>query len=148
MSRTRPGFFSTGAIVFCLITTAAAAALADPLFQLDEFEPGELRVVGFELPRAARLDIEAVGIRPRWSDELAAYAWILDTRTREALWVMEENDTDRISGERYLRRAEESLDLDAGRYEIYFWAPPLSGSYRHSVRIFGLHFDSDRSWGA
>jgi hypothetical protein len=146
MSRTRPIPFHAGALAAFLVASLAGVALADPLFQLDDFEPGELRVVGFELPRAARLDIEAFGVRPSWSDELAAYAWILDARTREPLWVMEEDDTDRVSGERYLRSAEHSLDLQAGRYEIYYWATPLSGSYRHSVRVFGLKFGSHRSW--
>ena len=142
-------FLSSLAALFACFTLAAAAtpARGETLLRLDDFEPAELQVQGFELLRAGKVDIEAVGIRPRWEHDLAAYAWILDARTRTPVWVMEARDSDRVTGDKLLRRAEKTLDLPAGRYELYAWAPPLSGTYIHSYRIFGFRFEDDRSWG-
>lgn len=77
---------SYGSLAALLALTLAAlgtgAAQGETLLRLDTFEPGKLLVRGFEVHRAGRVDIEAVGVLPRWGDELAAYAWILDTRSR------------------------------------------------------------------
>ncbi|MFQ5600365.1 MAG: hypothetical protein ACE5G2_07400, partial [Candidatus Krumholzibacteriia bacterium] len=146
MSRIRP------------IVTALAAALtvtthasADTLIHLDRFELGELQVVGFELPRAARIEIEAVGVWPRHSAQLSAYAWILDTETRAPVWVMERRNTSRVSGKRLLREAMETLELEAGRYELYAFAGARWRTGRSFRRIIGLHqlrdlFRGDSDW--
>ncbi len=146
MSRSSRFVSSVVTLILCAIA-GVALAQSDALIRIDGLQPGDLAVKGFELRRAGKVDVEAVGIRPRWDHELAAYAWILDSATRRPVWVMDARDCDRVSGERLLRRAEESLDLDAGRYELYFWAPSLSGSYAHSYRVFGFQFENDREWG-
>jgi len=140
-------FVSSFAVLFLCSAASIALAQTDALVRIDALEPGDLAVKGFELRREGKIDIEAVGIRPRWDHDLLAYAWILDSATRRPVWVMEASDCDRVPGERLLRRAEMSLDLEAGRYELYFWAPSLTGSYSHSYRFFGFQFDSDSDWG-
>jgi hypothetical protein len=51
---------------------------------------------------------------------MTVHAWILDGVTRERVWGMEVDATSRVSGE--LRRAEDSVRLDPGPYELYFFS--------------------------
>ena len=113
---------------------ATGSAGADVTLTLDRPEPYELQFRGFELAREAGVDIEAIG---RWDrddggwigrllrgddDEemLSVYAWILDTATREPVWIMLGAESDYVSST--LRKAEESLRLGPGRYELYFYS--------------------------
>jgi hypothetical protein len=50
------------------------------------------------------------------------YSWIIDHETRELVWHLDDDDTERSKGRRYLRRAETTEDLDAGKYELYLYA--------------------------
>ena len=97
-------------------------ATAEPLLVLDRFDEDELRVVGIELTQDGTVKVEAAGARPRYSDHLSAYGWILDADTREIVWSMDEERTSRSDDNRSLRQAEAELDLKKGRYELYFWA--------------------------
>ena len=108
MSRPKCFLSSLAAALACGGLVAISPARAETLLRLDDFEPGELQIQGFELRRAGKIDVEAVGGRPRWEHELAAYAWILDSRTREPVWVMAAHDSDRVSGQSLLRRAEKT----------------------------------------
>jgi len=115
-----------------LLVTGSAGA--DVTLTLERPEPYELQVRGFELTRQAEVDIEATG---RWDrddggwigrlfhgdDEeemLSVYAWILDTATREPVWIMLGDETDYVSST--LRKAEDSLRLEPGQYELYFYS--------------------------
>jgi len=115
-----------------LLTLSFVPALADTVIRMDRPEPYELRVEGFELSGAAEVRIEAIGlsearggwwIERLWRDDAAplnTYAWILDARTRRPVWAMDRDDSSRVTGN--LLRAETSLTLDAGRYELYLFS--------------------------
>jgi hypothetical protein len=105
-----------------LIGAATSPAQADTLVKLDRYEMDELLSRGFELPRKVRIEIEAIGARPRWTEDDAAYAWILDTTTREVVWTQERQRTERVDGDRVLRRCKSEIELGPGRYELYAWA--------------------------
>ncbi|MDZ4723357.1 MAG: hypothetical protein SGI97_05580 [candidate division Zixibacteria bacterium] len=85
---------------------------------------GEIHATGFELSKAGEIQIEAVGLRSQNDDNMLVYAWIIDAGTREAVWVMREQGTDRAAGSRSLRKAEKTLMLEAGRYEAYLYSGP------------------------
>ena len=110
------------------LASLSAPARGETLLRLEKYEPGQLQMQGFELLRGGKIYIEAVGVRPRWEHELIAYAWILDSRTREPVWEMETDDSERVSGQRLLRKATKTLDLPAGRYEVYAWLPTSMAS--------------------
>lgn len=110
-----------------------APVWGEGLITLEKPDLYDLQVVGFEIPRRAELQIEAVGtLEPRndswwsrwWSpgdeDPLTVYAWLLDSRTREPVWTMRADDTSRVS--KSLRSAEGSVQLEAGRYELYLFS--------------------------
>jgi hypothetical protein len=128
----------TGALLTAVIVLAlnSAAADAEPFLTIEDPRPFGLESIGFELPRDAEIQIDAVGLLPRYSDDLVVYAWILDSETRRPVWVMEEEDTDRVDRSRVLRRAERTVDLHAGRYELYFFTGLRSPSIH--VDLSGL----------
>jgi hypothetical protein len=105
----------------CILLGAAPAA-AEPLVRLDDYEPDDLQFTGFEIPRKARVTIEAVGARPSWSDDWIASAWLLDAASREVVWAQEESRGTRERSGRSLRRTRDEVELPAGRYELYAWA--------------------------
>ncbi|HSG99037.1 MAG TPA: hypothetical protein VLB27_03245, partial [candidate division Zixibacteria bacterium] len=82
---------------------------------------GELAVDGFELTEQTRLDLYAIGAAPGRSDDLSAYAWIIDAQTRQPVWVMEERDTDRYQRSSDLREIDDQITLQPGRYEAYYF---------------------------
>jgi hypothetical protein len=110
---------AAGLLLFVFLPVAANA---DTVAEIERIRPGDLDAVGFELPRTADVDIDAVGLRKRYGDDLLVYAWIIDAKTREPVWVMRERHTDRASRHGALREEEKSETLDAGRYELYMYA--------------------------
>ncbi|HEX9640870.1 MAG TPA: hypothetical protein VGB13_06125 [Candidatus Krumholzibacteria bacterium] len=113
---------------------------AAELIALDSPEIYELTVRGFEITHDAKVEIDAVGRWPRgsqrglgdvfkrlgWGDEddtrLSVYAWILDSDSREPVWLMDAEDTERVGRSRTLRQATAEVELAAGRYELYFYS--------------------------
>jgi len=147
-----PRFPLSVALTLVLLALALPARAAD-LVRLEQPDTYELQKVGFVLDRDARVTVDAVG---RWSrddggnwdwnwswgddddyDVLDAYAWILDAETREPVWVMHPDDTDRRGRSRTLREVREEIDLEAGRYELYYFSGHL---------WWDEWDDDDRSW--
>jgi hypothetical protein len=121
----------------------APVTTAEEFLRLDDPHDYELMAVGFELDQSTSVDVQAVGLRPRRADDLTVYAWILDATTREPVWEMDRRDTGRVRGSRVLREAKESLDLDTGRYELYFF----SGSGRGGGGIVWGNWGDWWNWG-
>jgi hypothetical protein len=99
---------------------------------IDNLDRGDLAVKGFEIGADTRFDLYAVGVAQRYADRLSSYAWILDAKTREAVWVMEERDTDRFGRSSNLREIDDRITLPAGRYEAYYY---VGRSYSNGVQI-------------
>ncbi len=114
----------------------AAPASAQPFLQMDNPEPYELIVQGFTLDAATAVQIDAVGRvssskggswvqdwrGSREDRAMTCYAWILDSQTRKPVWVMDAWETERVKGNRNLREVHEELELEPGRYELYFYS--------------------------
>lgn len=61
------GFMSRSIVAVCAAASVYAllatdSAQAEPFVRLDEYSHRELQVVGFQLPRAAKVEVEAVGV--------------------------------------------------------------------------------------
>jgi hypothetical protein len=106
----------------CLVTLSNLPAAAETLVRIDDYDLDEIRSTGFELPRKARIEIEAVGVRSRWASEFTAYAWIVDASTRKTVWSQEQERSERWRDSKSLRRSRDEIELDPGRYELYAWA--------------------------
>ncbi|MBI3872002.1 MAG: hypothetical protein HY304_02865 [candidate division Zixibacteria bacterium] len=78
------------------------------------------------VPNGLDVHIEAVGAGTKSGDYLFAYAWIIDAKSRELVWSMEEEGTEPVRGSKWLRRYEDDLSLQRGAYELHFYSGPLS----------------------
>lgn len=75
----------------------------------------------FEVDRAVQVSIEGVGsyeTEDLADGTLAAYAWIIDDKTRMPVWQMSIDNTTRSTGTR--AEVNDVLKLDAGTYHLFF----------------------------
>ena len=118
------------------------------LVEIRDLIPHETRTVGFHLDRAQDVEIRATGADEErsfriaginisvsdWDNDYDAWrgnAWILDARTREVVWELQDADTD--EGRRGLQTFEGRVRLPAGSYEAHF-ASYSSDNTRYSQR--------------
>ncbi|MCD6163314.1 MAG: hypothetical protein J7K40_13015 [candidate division Zixibacteria bacterium] len=107
---------------------------AETILSLDHPDIDDIEVIGFELKKPGEIQIEAVGVKLRYRDNLNAYAWIIDNETRELVWVMKESHTTKKRSKRGLRKEETSKRFEKGKYELYYY----SGSFMFSnITIHG-----------
>src|SRR5258705_3876650 len=109
-------------VALFLALVLPSGALAQALVRLDDYDKKQLLSAGFELPRKAHVEVDAVGIRSPWDDDFVAYAWIIDSKTRKLVWTQDDAKSTRDPDNRRMRRTHDSIDLEAGRYELYAWA--------------------------
>ena len=77
------------------------AARAEEILRLDGFDSGEdLRQEAFVLRRAATLQVDCEGAGGGGREEMYAYGWILDARTREVVWALSPERSRAKDGER------------------------------------------------
>jgi len=119
-----------GIILGITISTCFAGEV---LVRIDNIASDRIHMKGFELLKGGEFEIKGVGLRGRSSDDLVAYTWLLDSRTRKPVWVMENDNTDR-AGRNGLREAEKTIVLDKGKYELYYYA---AGRWSGNIKIDG-----------
>ena len=102
--------------------------------KLDEFSPDAVQCAGFTLITDRSIFVEAVGAggdktikrtKNNYVDlqNMFAYAWIIDSRSRELAWRMTPNNTESdFWGAKYNRKFEGEVSLDKGEYELYYAA--------------------------
>ena len=128
--------------------------------KMEDFIEDNIQVTGFKLFKASKIHIEAVGagekssrirIKSNFQDKngMIAYAWILDANTRKLVWVMTNQNTDRL-GRGYNRKFDDDISLPAGEYEVYFSTLKSNLFFKHGVFSFGdfldYIFDGDNWW--
>jgi len=105
-----------------LLVGATAIRAEEIVIDMRDFLDGDLVVDGFDLNNKTRLNIYAIGAELEHSNDLYAGAWILDAKTREPVWVMNEEETRRYNRSENIREYEDEISLPAGRYEAYYYA--------------------------
>lgn len=80
--------------------------------------PGATVRSGFQLARAAEIEVYAIGELTK--EGAFDHAWIINADTRERVWRMEYAATEPAGGARKNRMVREALRLPAGRYVAYF----------------------------
>lgn len=94
----------------------------------------DLIVRGFTLAQPARVPVEAVGAVGE-TDSLEVVAWLLDATTRALVWEMSAANGKRLDGA--LVRVRDTLDLPAGRYELFLSTYGRGGARRGALaRVF------------
>ncbi len=93
----------------------------------------EVQMAGFTLLSEKNLTIEAIGGGEKVGKEenrsfmadpndMFAYAWILNARSREMVWRMTMNNTQADKGSSFVRMFKGDVQLPAGEYEVYYSA--------------------------
>ncbi|MGH8014747.1 MAG: hypothetical protein ACREBV_00990, partial [Candidatus Zixiibacteriota bacterium] len=103
--------------IFFLGSTVSAINVAE----ITDMTAGELQSVGFTTKKDARITISAAGIRSVNSHDLLAYAWIINSDTRQLVWEMESRKTERMKAKGTLREFNGTEFLRAGNYELYYF---------------------------
>ena len=126
--------FLMSLLVFITSLSAQDVRLVD----LSGFYAEEIQIAGFTLDSDQTISIEAATISPRrnYREFHFAYAWILNSDSREIVWELTEADLeDRV---RYKATYTDEKDLAAGTYEVYY------STYPH----FNFNDDAYFHWGA
>jgi len=115
------------------------AAHADDFVILDfeGLEKGDLADRSFEVLSDVDIDIHAIGAGKGTEDVLHAYGWIIDDFTREPIWVMDYDNTDRVRGDRTLREFDGTVHLKKGFYTAYFFCGSSFFSGNIEIESFG-----------
>jgi len=97
-----------------------SAVLAVTVAEIKDLRSGDLESVGFTLTKGADIEIDVVGIKAPNNRLMLAYAWIIDSDTREMVWEMESRRTNRFKKNSLLRQKNAVEYLKSGSYELYF----------------------------
>lgn len=128
--------------------------------EIASIEIGGLEISGFSLNTDKKIEIEGEGAgqhgisirRNIMTDpnNMLAYAWILNAKTREMVWRMSMDNTKRIRGNRINRKCSDEIRLPAGDYEVYYSAiPPYYGGFDNGFFSLGKLFNKlfgGRDW--
>jgi len=85
----------------------------------------QTRSESFTLKEECPLRIYAVGERSSSSREMVDYGWIINARTREKVWTMDEEKTEHAGGNAINRMVDEVINLPKGAYTVYFTTDEL-----------------------
>ncbi|MBD3234288.1 MAG: hypothetical protein GF315_11250 [candidate division Zixibacteria bacterium] len=97
---------------------------------IDNLKVGELEARAFELSRDSELRISATGAKYKTSGEaLRAYAWIIDSQTREEIWRMKSNNVEQPDRDKLRVEFNEMVFFERGAYEVYYYI--LDGKFSH-----------------
>jgi len=126
----RPVLSLTLLLTFLFAAVENAQAQSDVLAEIENLTPREHRQDGFILASAQTIEITATGAEPRnerrrWDNDRnedrdlwPANAWILNAETRQVVWDLQSEETDRARNG--LRKFEGSISLPAGSYEVHY----------------------------
>jgi hypothetical protein len=128
--------------IVLLIGTVSTQAESFTVFDMQDFATQEMNSVQFNIDVHSHLNVSIIGARNRDQDHLYAYGWIIDSKSREVVWSMNDANTRRVQGEKSLRKFEGKIDLDVGSYEAFYYAgSPFAGlgkfDYEKDVEDFG-----------
>lgn len=101
---------------------AAPRAYAEASIEITGVQSHDLQHRFFSVDRDLELRVDAVGAALKSGDNLFAYPWLIDARTRALVWSMDEEITDPVSGSSWLREYGDDLLLRRGSYELYYYA--------------------------
>ena len=90
------------------------------IVQLVRIGDKQTRSESFTLKEEMPLRIYAVGERSSSSSEMVDYGWIVNAKTREKVWTMDEERTEHAGGSAINRMLDEVVTLPKGTYTVFF----------------------------
>jgi hypothetical protein len=124
MIRERMGCAFLRTTLLVAMVTAGASGGEKQIVSLRDMSRQELKSAGFLLDRDAPVHVLALGAGGDYgwtyhSDEMTAYAWIINADTREVVWQMTVDNSSKSHDDRSF---DGDVPLRRGAYEVYFAA--------------------------
>ncbi|MBN2414421.1 hypothetical protein JXO52_01195 [bacterium] len=123
-----------GILAICAFTGGVTAQEVK-ILDLHNFRHYHYDERALQLGKTLDLHIEAVGASDRWQENMVAYAWILNAETRQTVWELTADNSERTHS-RYTRRADDRITLPQGTYEVYY-AVAFGGINTKNYEDFG-----------
>lgn len=121
--------------LFITILFASVQLKAVQLVSLNDFDRNELKGQAFELSSDQTIKIKAVGPKMGFR-ETSSFIWILDLKTRQPIWILDDAKSSRGDNRR-LREYEDEVQLKKGAYIAYYAATgQYSGRFTFSIGDF------------
>jgi hypothetical protein len=98
--------------------TAYSSDEKNVIVQLVRVHNNETRSATFTLSEDMPVRVYALGERSNSRHQMADYGWILNTKTREKVWTMEEAHTENAGGASKNRMVDEVVTLEKGTYTV------------------------------
>ena len=118
------------ALLVLIVASATAHAQQSPVVSIDDIDLGDLQSVTFRVDKATDIRINAVGAERTSSDVMFAYPWIINDKSRELVWAMDQDFTDPIKDSEWLRKFDDEVSFEPGTYDLYYFASePFSFSF-------------------
>ncbi len=149
-------------ILFGLLLGIRSLFAGDQILEIKDIGYDQVYYKGFVLNHAKDIRIHAVGaggnkeIRRSSNSHIDkfnmfAYAWILNAESREMVWRMTIENTDREPGSDWMRTFDGKVHLKAGSYEVYYSAVEpsfisLNGGFITLGKVLKRIFSSSDEW--
>ena len=90
------------------------------IVRLTRVQSEETRSSTFTLKKESALRIYALGEQSIFGRQMADYGWIINARTREKVWSMDEGRTEHAGGADKNRMIDEIINLPKGTYTVFY----------------------------
>ncbi|MBI5475686.1 MAG: hypothetical protein HY964_03005 [Ignavibacteriales bacterium] len=88
--------------------------------QIVKVTDDESRSTTFTLKEETPVRIYALGERSNNGRDMADFGWIINTKTREKVWTMEEEETEHAGGADKNRMVDQIITLPKGTYTVFY----------------------------
>lgn len=123
--------------------TSSGVEEKNVIAQLIRVGNDETRSASFTLKRDCDVRVYALGERSLDRSEMADYGWIINARTREKVWTMDEDMTEPAGGAEKNRMVDEVITLPKGSYTVFY---RTDGSHAYNDWNDSPPFDPEH-WG-
>jgi len=125
--------------IFLVLGCALASADDVEILKIDNVHRYQFEESMLKVDKDIKLSIKAAGAEDRYGDDMVATGWILDSKTRKIVWELSPGNAKR-SRTRFLREADEKIDLPRGLYEVYYAVSPMN-AFGSNYRDIGDFFE-------
>ncbi len=137
-------------VLFLLIAVPVSLIAQSNVAEIQKVYPGDVGIKGFTLKNDGKIKITGTGAFLYYDGEITYYGWILNSKTRETVWYLDEDKIDDKNfqefrdGEFY--NFDEEISLKKGDYELYFAGMRTGGYNIQNIggvfnKIFGRRSD-------
>jgi hypothetical protein len=88
--------------------------------QIIKVPDDESRSTSFTLKEETPIRIYAIGERSNNKRQMADFGWIINSKTREKVWTMEEEETEHAGGDEKNRMVDQIITLQKGTYTLFY----------------------------